>query len=467
MRRLNNKMLGSDQTIVALGTAQGVGALSIIRISGLKTPQIIQKCFVNNSFDPLKSQKFYFGHWSKSDQGEPIDQVIVLYFPEGKSYTGEQSADVICHGGSQVAKLIVSSVLDSGARLAKPGEFTLRAVMNDKLDLAKAESVLALINAKSPQAAALALQNLDGALSKKLGEIENDIIYLLSHLEATIDFTTEDIQPVAFSEMKIRLQRVFGEIEKLLSTFIPAQVASLGLRVALVGKPNAGKSSLLNALTGKNRSIVSSLPGTTRDTIEIEALIGGTLFKFIDTAGLHEATSELENLGISRTQKEIKSADLVVYVVDSTVGILNEDSKTIAEIGKERAVICFNKNDLKKIEMTDEITRFGLHDFQSAASSAVINQGTETLIEMLTKKTGALQNSEMNSVLTTERQKEALSKASEFLSQGARLLEKEESPDLIAFELKQSLNYVQSILGKKVDDEEVLEKIFKEFCIGK
>jgi tRNA modification GTPase len=459
-------MLGDKETIAAIGTAKGVGALGIVRISGPQTAKILEQCFLSKQFNPQESHKASFGVWKNPRTKEALDEVIIVNFTQGRGFTGEDAVDIICHGGVQVTELVLGAALDAGARLARPGEFTYRAVMNGKLDLAQAEGILDLISAKTPRAAALALQNIQGALSEQIIKIETELIYLLANLEASIDFTTEDIQPVSLPEMQSRLEKSIELISKLLKSYISNQVVTRGVRMALVGKPNVGKSSLMNALLGKKRSIVADLPGTTRDTIEAELTIEGYLFKTIDTAGLRVAESSIEKEGIERTHHEMNSSDLVLYIVDTATGLQNDDVKHLQDIGSRHVLICFNKADLKSVEISHELEKFGLKEFSAVKSSAVTENGIDDLKNKMLSLFQNATNSEMNSIVSTQRQKEILESALYSMEKARGLIATKASPEFTAFDLKEALMKIQELLGKNVSDD-VMDRVFKEFCIGK
>lgn len=459
-------MLGDQDTIAAISSAKGIGALSIVRISGPETKKIVSQAF---SAIPQKweTHRAYHGYWLDPLTKKQLDEVLVLYFSQGKGFTGEEAAEVICHGGTETTSSVLSVCLSSGARLARPGEFTYRAVMNGKLDLAQAESVLEIIQARTPQAAAMALKNIQGALSEKLLHFEKEIIFLLAHLEASIDFTTEDIQPVSYKEMLKKVGPVIESAQDLLKTYLPSQVSKLGLRTILAGKPNGGKSSLFNAVLGFSRSIVDENPGTTRDTIEAEIKLSGQLFCLVDTAGLRSTENRVEGQGVLRTQEELNSGDLVVIVVDGTVGLGNVDAEQIRSLGASRTIICFNKNDMSSKDMNAELSRFGLTEFKSVSTNTLNQQGIKPLVEILCEigQKRAL-GSEVDSAISTQRQKENLELACCALVETKSALEGDASPDLVSLSLREALGAVQSTLGKNVGDD-VMDRVFKEFCIGK
>lgn len=459
-------MLGDQDTIAAIGTAQGVGALGIVRISGPQTAVVLKRCFDGQTIDLSHSHRAYHGFWKHPQSGQAIDEVVVLVFAEGKGFTGERAADIICHGGVQVMGMILDAALAGGCRLARPGEFTYRAVMSGRLDLTQAESILDIIGAKSPQSAALALKNIRGALSAEISAIEGQLIFILAHLEASIDFTTEDIQPVSYREMGSLLEKVITSAAALEKTYVSGQTIKRGLRVVFAGRPNVGKSSLFNALLGRERSIVHDSPGTTRDTIEEEVLLEGQCLRFVDTAGLRHDADEVEKRGIERTNEETQAADVVIYVVDCSQGMSNQDVEFLQKVAPEKTLICFNKTDLQPKESLQDLDRFGLKNFVAVRSSALSHSGILDIRDRL-KPFAIKQNyPETEAIVSTHRQREGLASARASMIEGRHLLAQDASPDLVSFEVRNALIKIQEVLGKAVGDE-VMDKVFREFCIGK
>jgi tRNA modification GTPase len=457
---------GDHDTIAAISTAKGLGALSIIRVSGPASRQIFERCFSNFPKN-LESHRAYYGTWRAPNTETALDKVLALYFSEGKGFTGEESVEVICHGGLEVTKLVLQACLDAGARLAGAGEFTYRAVMNNKMDLLQAEGVLGIIQARNPRSSALALSQLSGKLSEKVQSIESDIIYLLAHLEAAIDFTTEDIQPVEYPQMLQKTLSLINSTENLLETFLPSQVTSQGIRTVLAGNPNVGKSSLMNTLLGSDRSIVHETPGTTRDTIEAEMVLSGLIFRLIDTAGLRETEDPVEACGVNKSYLALSEAGIVVYVVDSVIGLSNADVETIKSFALDKTLLCFNKSDLKGKNPGAEISGFGLKDYNWVTSHGLSLEGTnelrKKLLEMGENKSLA---PEVDSALSTQRQFALVHNTKLALEEAKDLLKQDASPDLISFSFRQALLEIQKALGKNVGDE-VMDLVFKEFCIGK
>ena len=395
-----------------------------------------------------------------------MDEVVAVYFSKGRGYTGEDALDIMCHGGPQVIESVLAATVAAGARLAGPGEFSYRAFINNRIDLIQAENVLQLIHSSSPKAANRALRQLRGALSGRVQKIETDIIYILANLEASIDFTTEDIQPVDFFRMKGLVDTAILEIQELLKGFSASQTVNQGFRIAIVGKPNAGKSSLLNVLLGRRRSIVSPKPGTTRDTIEADILIDGYLLRFVDTAGLRTTDEDSERQGVELTFEEIETADHILYVVDSKSGLQNEDVDQILKFGPSAVTVCFNKSDLVDIEIETYLNKFGLQKYVGLKCSAVTDGGRESLMLFISKSIVKNSPSGQEFDVSTVRQNELLAKALESLVRASEALAVNLSPEFISLELRESHRRISELLGKDVSDE-VMDRVFKEFCIGK
>ena len=456
-------LLGDDDTICALATPQGRGGISVIRISGLQAIEVVRRlaAFLPKTLD---SHHVYFGALksvSKEKRGDFIDEVLITVFLNGKSYTGENLIEISCHGSPLIVKEIIEELLENGARLAKPGEFTYRAVINGKMDLVQAESVLNLIESQAIKSRQQALQQLRGSLSKGLNKVAKDLTFILSIIEANIDFTTEDIKPLNVREVLNSLKSILDVINSLICSYKAGKVLKEGYQIAIIGRPNVGKSSLLNSLTEKDRSIVSHVSGTTRDLIEEQIIINGCFVRLVDTAGLRETQGVVEKIGVQRAKQAVLNADILIFVTDvdkkSSKETLLEDQKILKELPSVPLIKIKSKKDLMP------------HDFSLSEREIAISNKTREGIEDVKKSIGQILEETFESrsvVIMQARQMECLNLIQKSLKKGYYLLEKEESLELIALELQIGLKSLFTLLGKEFDDE-VMDRVFGEFCIGK
>lgn len=458
---MSSYLSGDNDTICALATPHGIGGISVIRISGPKTIEIIRKIAF---FLPKKieSHKVYFSALKKGSQSNHfIDEGLVTFFLGDRSYTGETASEISCHGNPIIVREIVNFLLEHGARLAQPGEFTYRAFINGKIDLVQAESVLSLIESQSKRSQQQSLQQLRGKLSQDLDQIADDLIYVLSVLEANIDFTTEDIGDLPVQDMLKRLKKRLLMVDVFINSYRAGKVLKEGYQVIIVGRPNVGKSSLLNALTEKDKAIVSHLPGTTRDLIEEHAVIEGVCVKLIDTAGLRKTKGVVEKIGVERAKQAILDADLLIVVTDATLKssktILHEDQRILKDLPSTPLIKVRSKKDLVKN-----------HDFLPNGEIHISNktgEGIENLKNAIGERLqGYFEGQSL--VIMQARQFECLKMLQESLQKSIELLEKDESLELIALELQIGLKSLFRLLGKEFNDE-VMDRVFKEFCIGK
>ncbi|MEZ4870987.1 MAG: tRNA uridine-5-carboxymethylaminomethyl(34) synthesis GTPase MnmE [Bdellovibrionales bacterium] len=331
-------------TICAVATAPGVGGIAVIRLSGSIADQVIRKScpFIPN---PTESHRVYYGFLIDPISSEEVDEVLVTYFQKGKSFTNEETYEISCHGGQVVSQNILDILIQSGARLAEPGEFTYRAFMSGRIDLVQAESVLQLIDSQSKKSARLSLRQLKGQLSNQLRVIETEMTEILAHLEANIDFAAEDIEIKSNLYLSEKASAIETQLAELLKTYQQGRIINSGLKVALIGLPNVGKSSLMNTLVGEERAIVTDVPGTTRDIVESRTLINGVVVEFVDTAGLRSTEDKVEKLGIQRTQVALREADLVFVVVDLACPALPE-LQYFDGLDDQQFILVGNKLDL-------------------------------------------------------------------------------------------------------------------------
>lgn len=460
-----------QDTICALATPQGRGAIALVRLSGPIALEIARQVCLKLPKN-VQSHQCYFTKL-KDRTGSFFDEALVLYFENGKSYTGEETIEFSVHGSPEITSHLLETLVHYGARVADRGEFTYRAFMNGKMDLVQAESVLSLIESQSILAAKQALRQLGGDLSLELQEAKSEMTWGLAHIEASIDFSQEGLETVAADELHSRLFKIQKKLLRRLDQYKNGRVVREGIRIALVGEPNVGKSSLLNVLLEEDRAIVTNIAGTTRDTIDGRVHVAGLPVVITDTAGLRESTDVVEKLGIERSLKALEDADLVLHVFDasretSTWSWTNESealcAKTWFVINKMD--LCVNANDVKlrtkEILQKNHLFSFERVLFVSSLDKESSRKSIFDQLERWVSETSA----EDQTRLFQARHYDLLNKAVGFLNQGLELIKAGVSPELSAFELKESLVCLQEILGEHYDDQ-ILDRVFKEFCLGK
>jgi tRNA modification GTPase len=465
-------------TICAVSTPHGVGGISVIRISGPRTFEIVSKLCKFLPAHP-ESHKVYFGNLK--DGGSEIDEVLVTFFQTGRSFTGEEVIEISCHGSPLICQNILNSLVNLGARPADRGEFTYRAFMNGKLDLVQAESVLALIESQSQQAAKLALRQLKGQLSVKLEEVEDDMTWILAHAEASIDFSTEGIDVVDYSVVQVRLKKIEAILRDLVGTFKVGRLLKDGFRVVLTGLPNVGKSSLLNLFLEDERAIVTDIPGTTRDVIHGDTSYEGVKFTFVDTAGLRdEATDLVERIGIQKSYEAQNESDVVFFVFDIENGMGPEETQILESLDPQKTFILANKIDkiggAKPLEIVEKAVKNSKF-FQKIADpqafftrrvffvSALDKKVRSSVLQELVQEFADLQV-ENTVLISNARHYENLVRALENTQRSQTLVDQGMGSEFLALELKESLIAIHETLGKRFDDQ-IMDRVFKEFCIGK
>jgi len=452
-------------TIAAISTAPGNAGIGIIRISGKQTFKIIKKIFKTTQENKIKRNEIRYGHIIDENK-EVIDEVLVSYFFAPKSYTGEDVCEINAHGNNNVLKKILDVCILNGARLAEPGEFTKRAFLNGRIDLLQAESVMELINSKSELERKTAVKNLEGELSQKIKKIKSEILSILSNIEVSVDYPEYDIEEISTNNIKNEIKKIIKNIESLEKTFENGKLLRDGINIAIVGRPNAGKSSLLNKILKEERAIVTEIEGTTRDTIEEFINIEGIPFKIIDTAGIRQADNEIEKIGINKTKKAIKEADIVIAIFDISKELQQEDFDILEMIQEKKAIILLNKVDLKDKKINKAC-------FEKYSNKKVLEisikeeQGIEQIFKELKEMFNIEEiNTENTAIITNIRQKEALSKAKKSLEKVLEEIKKEIPTDIISIFLREALENIDKITGENVT-EELLEDIFSKFCLGK
>ncbi|MCB0341532.1 MAG: tRNA uridine-5-carboxymethylaminomethyl(34) synthesis GTPase MnmE [Pseudobdellovibrionaceae bacterium] len=469
-------------TVCALSTAPGIGGIAVLRVSGAGAWDMVRP--LASSLPSLpESHRAYYCVIRDPENNEPIDEVLVTYFEKGRSFTGEQTVEVSCHGGQQVSQDVLTLIQRQGARLADRGEFTYRAFMNGRIDLMQAEAVLSLIESQNPKVARLSLRQLQGDLSRSIEEVIESLTWVMAHLEANIDFASEDIEVADVSALLSGVCQSQLKVSALVESYRAGQIVRDGLVVALVGPPNVGKSSLLNTLVGYERAIVTHLPGTTRDTVSERVSIEGVPIQFVDTAGLRETEDLVEKIGIEKTRQAVVDSDVLLAVVDlSEPNIVELLGALELAIGKEVGLI-FNKSDLRSAKggltakaAVDKV--FGKE--MNSALKAWLDEIPEDRIFLASAKSGEgineikqflhgmshAEQSDGSAIVLQARHQEQLVIVNQALERAIDLLEKNASPEFVLEELMLALRSLNELLGRRFDDE-VMDRVFNEFCLGK
>jgi len=454
-----------DDTIAAIATPLGEGGLAVIRLSGPGALAIADQVFwpaAKSSSKPsdAATHTIHYGHVKR--QGRVVDEVLVSVMRAPRTYTREDVVEITCHGGLLAAKSILDAVLEGGARLAEPGEFTKRAFLNGRLDLAQAEAVADLIHARTELALAAANEQLAGKLSQRINRLRDDLVNLLAHVEAHLDFPEEDLAPDTQEQLLAWLERGLAFMDELLRTANEGQILRRGLRAAIVGRPNVGKSSLLNQLLGRDRAIVSPIAGTTRDTIEETANMRGLPVVFVDTAGLREAGDTLEQEGIRRSHEATANAELVLHVFDASEPFTAEDAHHLSRFAHKPRIFVRNKIDLPaRLDLPANLPA------PAVGVCSLTGQGIEALKDAIKDRVWAGEiRSEMLEVMINSRHQDALRRAREAAVRARDALRTEVPLDLVASDVRLAMNAVGEIVGKTAT-EDLLDSIFSQFCIGK
>ncbi len=456
-----------NDTIAAIATPPGKGAIAVLRISGKKSVEITQAIFTSKlNLQHVQPGRVVYGKiTNNSSQRELIDTVLVTPFRAPHSYTGEDVVEISCHGSPYITFEILHLLLQNGARAAEPGEFTKRAFINGKLDLLQAESVADIINAQTRASRKQSQAQLSGVLSEKILSLKEQLKKQLVLLEIELDFSDEDIEFADRIKVGEHIEQLVQEISKLLHSFEYGKVLREGVHIVLAGKPNVGKSSVLNRLLQEDRAIVSETPGTTRDVIEESLDINGILFKVSDTAGLRLTRDEIESQGVNRTKRMLKNADIILFIIDSSKPINQEDEEAlqmIRSISQEKYILVKNKIDLPSAKITNE---FELQFDTTCAISAKTGEGFDRLENTLTSMMG-LYDIESNIVINKARHRDALFRTQDFLNHAQSSLQKNLSPEYISLDIRAALNALAELAGEVTTDD-ILNDIFSSFCVGK
>ena len=454
-------------TIAAIGTALSNSGISIIRISGKDSLNIVKKIF--KSGNNLRKNSIVFGKIIYDN--EFIDNVLVSYFQAPHSYTGEDVCEINCHGGTQITKQILEIVLENGARLAEPGEFSKRAFLNGKMDLSQAEAVINLINAKTQTETRIAAKNLEGNLSKKVKELREELVELMAKIEVSVDYPEydyEEVEPTSIIEL---LDKKVNEINNILKTYEHGKYIKNGVNVAILGKPNVGKSSLLNNLANYDKAIVTDIPGTTRDIVEETINLGDIVLNISDTAGIRDTDDIIEKIGVEKSLKILEEMDLVIYIINGEDGISKEDFEILSKIQNKglKYILAINKIDVASKNalngILDEIKQNELNDpiFISVQENKGIDKLKDEIIKLFNSNDLDYAH---ELIITNERHKDLLKKSVDYLNDAKKEISLGQPIDIVSIYVKKATKTLGEIIGADVT-EDIISKIFEKFCLGK
>jgi tRNA modification GTPase len=455
----------NQETIIALATPNGLGAISVIRISGLNAISVTEKLFKpkgNKKLSNQKSHTVHLGHLMKN--GHELDEVLVTLFKGPHSYTGENTIEISCHGSTFIQQEIIDLFIENGIRVANPGEFTLRAFINGKMDLNQAEAVADLIASENEGSHKLAMEQMKNGFSNDLKKLRAELLHFSSMIELELDFSQEDVEFAERSEFKKLTVKIQTELEKLIDSFKSGNVLKNGISVTIAGKPNAGKSSLLNTLLNEDKAIVSDIPGTTRDSIEDSLVIDGINFRFTDTAGLRETEDIIESKGIEKTKEKINNARILIYLFDSNDTTFNEINSDMKSFKREDLSVLLVRNKVD-LQNTNQNLINQLEKFEIIEISANNIDSVSSLKKRLVNEINIL-NPYTDTVISNSRHYEALMKALKAIEEVNMGLKSEISGDLLSVDIRKSIEHLAEITGEITNDD-VLGNIFANFCIGK
>ena len=459
--RVSVIVIHNDQTIVAPATAAGEGGIGIIRLSGADALSTLLRYFTPSTpFEQPRSHQIYHGHLHTAD-GRLVDEVMAVYMRGPKSYTGEDVVEVHCHGGQLVVRTVLDLFLDAGLTLAQPGGFTLRAFLNGRLDLAQSEAVIDVIRSRSDAACQVALRQMGGVLSGHIYQFRDRLVEALALVEAHIDFPDEEIDPPTINQISNTAATTVEQINSILKTFDQGRILREGASVLILGRPNVGKSSLLNALLGEARAIVTELPGTTRDTIEENLVIDGVPIRIIDTAGVREVEDIVEAEGVRRAREKCQTADVVLLVVDGSEPLTHDDDLALAACRDRKTILVVNKADCSQIAITEPYSQM-----QAVFVSAKQQLGFDLLYKHLVEQFRHDGEVSESTMISDRRHREALLRSREALERFLLGVARSQAPEFLALELREALQALGEITGETTPDE-ILDQIFSRFCVGK
>lgn len=456
-----------EDTIAAVATAYGEGGIGIIRISGENSLSILKEVF-----DPaadnkeITSRRMTYGKIIDKDADQIIDEVLAVYMKGPKTYTAEDVVEINCHGSMVSLRKTLALVLRKGARLAEPGEFTKRAFLNGRLDLSQAEAVIDVIKAKTDKSFDVALSQLEGTLSTKISEIRARLLDLLVDITVNIDYPDEDIEYITYEKLEKNISSIGEMIEKLLSTASTGRMIREGIRVAIVGKPNVGKSSLMNGLLKETRAIVTEVPGTTRDTIEEAISIRNIPVYLVDTAGIRETDDMVEKIGIEKSKEAFNNSDFVIFILDGSVPISQEDREIAEYLKTRKSLVLINKSDLTQAFTHDEVKEM-IPDAKIIETSFIMGEGINDIEEFIEEMVygGEIVQSE-SLMVNNVRHIELLNKGRDSLRDALNMTQMKEALDFIEIDVKNAYEFLGEIIGETVSDD-IIDEVFARFCLGK
>lgn len=456
-----------EDTIAAIATAPGEGGIGVVRISGEKSKEILKKIFLKkNSEKDLVPRMMHYGFVRNNFSGELIDEVMAVYFKAPYSYTAEDVVEIQCHGSMVSLRKILSLVLKNGARIAESGEFTKRAFLNGRLDLSQAEAVIDLIRAKSDKSFDVALNQLEGNFSKEIRKIRAELMNSLVNITVNIDYPDEDIEQLTFENLVSDLTSVRVKVEKMLQTSNTGRIMSEGLKISIIGKPNVGKSSLMNALLKETRAIVTSVPGTTRDTIEEMLTIRGIPVKLTDTAGIRHTEDIIEKIGIEKSKEAFNNADLIIFMADRSRVLDEEDFSILSHIGEKKAIVILNKTDLPKAFDETEIEKL-LPKAYIIEASVANGEGIEELENVVENLVYGGEVKQSDSMMVTNvRHKNLLEEADSSLADAIEMAKACQPLELLEIDASRAYECLGAIIGEAVE-EDIINEVFARFCLGK
>ena len=457
-----------EDTIAAISTAFGEGGIGIVRMSGEDSRKILSEIFVpvHGENKELRSRMLTYGHIVHPGTGEVIDEVLAVFMPAPHTYTTEDVVEIDCHGSVVSLRRILELCYERGARPAERGEFTKRAFLGGRLDLSQAEAVIDVIRAKTDLGFDVAMKQLEGSLSDRVREIMNDILDILVDIAVNIDYPDEDIEVLVYDKLEKSLVSAKEKVDELASSRETGRLISEGIKVSIIGKPNVGKSSLMNALLRESRAIVTSVPGTTRDTIEESVSIRGIPLRITDTAGIRDASDEIEKIGIEKSKESFNRADLVIFMIDASRPLDEEDEEIISVLGGKKLLILLNKQDLGSVVSAEDIEkrfpgcRIVETSLGDGADSAPVEDAVYDMV------TGGVVRQSESLVVTNARQADLLSKTSSQLGDAIEMTRLSEPLEVIEIDIDQSRSLLGEIIGETATGD-IIDEVFARFCLGK